>query len=295
MTRDDKISWLLLLIAAVMNVALVFAFYEMGYIALFLVLLCLGVPVLLPIVLVVWAFCRIVKRKEWRKAKTELFSCVMVFLLPIIYFGVVEPLINRQVFFFELPDGTEMTVWKDYIVFEHYGNYRAPKDNYIYMGEYQEHYAVSISNDGEMRVWMRDNADKIEVCNPRFPLVGIYEGWNNGGRFWFNKETPITSTYVNLAYDYYHDGISSGGDYYYDIVRADSVEHHLWYFPARLYCQFDEYKDSPWVSAIDSIARRDSASMAEDMKLFHYQDSVQHSQLSVSYPQKGRNLWKKSE
>lgn len=295
MTRDDKITWWLLLIAAVINVALIIACYIMGLVTtiLLLLLLCLGVPALLPFVLVVWAFCRTIKRKKWKTAIPELSGCVVVLLLPVIYLWIVEPLVNRRVFFFELPDGTEMTVWKDYIVFEHYNSFHAPKDNYIYMGEWQENYAISISNAGEMSVWVNDNADKIEVSNPRFLLVGIYEGGYNGGLFWFNKETPITSTYVKLVSHYEHDGIHSGGIYDYYIVRSDSVEHQTWIYPGR------EYKKllgkTPSVMSIDSVVREDSAMMEFEMQFYHYQDSVQHSQLSATYPQKGCNLKKKQD
>lgn len=290
----DKITGRLLLIAAVINIICVIAFYIMGRAIIFFVFLTYGIPLLVPPVLVTWALCRILRRKEWRMAIPELSRCAGVLLLPVIYTFVVYPLMNRQVFFFELPDGTEMSVWKEYIVFEHYNRFRAPKDNYIYMGEGQEDYAISISNAGEMSVWVNDNADKIEVCNPRFPLVGIYEGKNNGGKFWFNKETPITSTCAKFAYDYDNDGIFSAGEYDYTIVRSFDVEHQRWYFPHREYYKFKEVDGSPWVLSLDSVARKDSVDTALYVDYFHYQDSVQHSQLSVTYPQKGTNLWKKN-
>lgn len=291
MTRYDKITWRLLLIAAVINIICVIAFYIMGRAVIFLVFLTFGIPLLLPPILVVWALCRILRRKEWRMAIPELLGCAGVLLLPVIYTFVVYPLMNRQVFFFELPDGTEMTVWEDYIVFEHYNRFRAPKDNYIYMGEGQYDYAISISNAGEMSVWVFNNADEIKVSNPRFPLVGIYEDWKNGGMFWFNKETPIRSTWVNLKYNYMRDGLASTGNYDYEIVLGDSMVHQSWYFP-NCECYLLKKDDAlSWVLPLDSVAHRDSINMARDMKYHHYQDSVQHSQLSVTYPQKGTNLW----
>lgn len=284
----------MLSIAAIINMAFVVAFHLMGSAIILLIFLCLGIPVLLPLGLVILAFCWTMGRKEWRKAIPELSACMIILLLPVFYAFVVYPLMNRQVFFFELPDGTEMTVWEDYIVFDHYDSFRTPKDNYIYMGKDRNHYAISISDQGELSAWVNGAANEIAVCNPRFPLVGIYEGQNNGGRFWFDKETPITSTYVKLTYLYMHDGLASAGDYDYSIVRSDSVEFHNWYFPGIMYYQLKESTYSPWALAIDSVARRDSIDMAQDMKFFHYQDSVQHSQLSATYPQKGTHLWQKN-
>lgn len=93
------------------------------------------------------------------------------------------------------------------------------------MGKGQENNAVSISNAGETSVGGRSNADKIKVSKHRFLLVGIYEGKNNGDLFWFNKETPISSTWVKLTYNYMQDGLSTGGYYNYYIAGADSIEH----------------------------------------------------------------------
>lgn len=270
-------------IAAILTTVTVLLYLYGDIVVLFLGF-SLGAPVLLPYIALLVILVKSLGKKD-RFHKTSVVLCILIALIMPAGCVVTEMQNSHFRFFHTLPDGTEMTIWKDYIIFEHYEKNDKPTDNYLYVGLGQENYSFRITPDNNLFLWVENRSGEVSVMNPRYRLGGIYEG--EVGEYWYNAEWPISKQQVSFNHAFVHDGIFTGGSYEYIIMNQDSVYHSRWSYPSH------DYRDTKQTYnkhlSRQEQARQDSTRLEQYLRYNYiqtsdatvridYRDSVQYRQ-----------------
>lgn len=270
-------------IAAILTTVTVL-WYRLGGIVVFFLGLTLGAPVLIPYIALLVILVKSLGKKD-RFHKTSVVLCILIAL--IMPAGCVfSDIQDSQCRNYQLlPDGTEMTVWKDYIIFEHYAKNSEPTDNYLFVGQEQENYSFRITPENEIFLWVESRADVVSAKNPRYKLRGIYEG--EVGEYWYNAENPISEQQIAFSHSFTNDGIFSGGSYDYIIMSPDSVWRRGWSYPNHDYREIRQTIDKHL--SRKEQARKDSTRLEQYLRYNYiqksdatiridYSDSVQYRQ-----------------
>lgn len=254
-------------IAAILTTVTVL-WYRLGGIVVFFLGLTLGAPVLIPYIALFVILVQSLGKKD-RFHKTSVVLCILIAL--IMPAGCVfSDIQDSQCRNYQLlPDGTEMTVWKDYIIFEHYAKNSEPTDNYLFVGQEQENYSFRITPENEIFLWVESRADEVSAKNPRYKLRGIYEG--EVGEYWYNAENPISEQQIAFSHSFTNDGIFSGGSYDYIIMSPDSVWRRGWSYPNHDYREIRQTIDKHL--SRKEQARKDTTRLEQYLRYNYIQKS----------------------
>lgn len=272
-------------IAAILTTVTVL-WYRLGDIVVFFLGLTLGAPVLIPYIALLVILVKSLGKKD-RFHKTSVVLCILIAL--IMPAGCVFSDIQDSQYrnYQLLPDGTEMTVWKDYIIFEHYAKNSEPTDNYLFVGQEQENYSFRITPENEIFLWVEKRSDEVFAKNPRYKLRGIYEG--EVGEYWYNAENPISEQQIAFSHSFVHDGIFTGGSYDYIIMTPDSAWHRGWSYPNHDYRETIETYNKHL--SRQEQAKKDSTRLERDLRYHHIQksDAILHIDYRDSVQYRLRN------
>lgn len=242
---------LILLLATAADIAAIVVSWQMGTI-FWLVFIFYGLLLAFPILaLLVWLMYVIVDtyrlENTWEKV---LFPWAIIALLALPAGIAVWEIQNNQVrYYYDLPDNNTMTVWQEYIIFEKYTSFFAPRTNYIKLPGGTDKWELTIDSAGCSAVYVYKNAHEIKHVSPKYPLVAIYKG--NPGQYWLYTDFPPEKWMVHFHYDYDHDGLASGATLQYIAVTDDSVFHINGYYPGREYAEYRQ--GEPYSEPMDSF------------------------------------------
>lgn len=270
-------------IAAILTTVTVL-WYRLGDIVVFFLGLTLGAPVLIPYIALLVILVKSLGKKD-RFHKTSVVLCILIALIMPVGWVFSDIQDSQYRNYHLLPDGTEMTVWKDYIIFEHYAKNSEPTDNYLFVGHEQENYSFCITPENEIFLWVESRADEVSAKNPRYKLGGIYEG--EVGEYWYNAESPTSEQQIAFSHSFTYDGIFTGGSYDYIIMTPDSAWYRGWSYPSRDYRETIETYNKHL--SRQEQAKKDSTRLERDLRYHHiqksdailhidYRDSVQYRQ-----------------
>lgn len=254
-------------IAAILTTETVLLYRLGGIVVLFLGFT-LGAPVLIPYIALLVIFVKSLGKKD-RFHKTSVVLCILIALIMPAGCALTDIQDSHYRNYHLLPDGTEMTVWKDYIIFGHYSKNSAPTDNYLFIGHGQENYSFRISPENELFVWVESRADEVSAKNPHYKLRGIYEG--EVGEYWYNAENPISEQQIAFSHSFTNDGIFSGGSYDYIIMSPDSVWHCGWSYPSHDYREMRQTYDRHLTR--QEQARKDTTRLEQYLRYNYIQKS----------------------
>lgn len=218
-------------IAAILTTVTVLL-YRLGNIVVFFLCITWGAPILIPYIALLVILIKSLGKKD-RFHLTSVVLCILIALIMPVGCVITDNQDSQYRHYHLLPDGTEMTIWKDYIIFEHYEKNSDPTDNYLFVGHEQENYSFRITTENEIFLWVENRSDEVSVKNPRYKLGGIYEG--EVGEYWYNAESPTSEQQIAFSHSFTYDGIFTGGSYDYIIMNPDSAWHRSWSYPSRDY------------------------------------------------------------
>lgn len=230
--RKHLIAYVGLAVIAAILTSVTMLYLQDGGLVIFFLIITLGLPVLLPYIGLLIIFFKSLHKKTRFHKTAVILSILIASIMPTgcVVSGVRDDQ-HRQ--YHHLPDGTEMTVWQDYIIFEHYDKITHPSDNYLYVGPGQNHYSLCVTPDNELFLWVESLQEKVIARNPRYRLCGIYEG--SAGEYWYNAECPATEQQFAFSHDFMVDGIHTGGSYKLIITNPDSVWYRIWSYSRNEY------------------------------------------------------------
>lgn len=242
---------IILLLATTVDIVVIVASLQIGM-AFWLIFILLGLLLILPILALLAGLIYVIA-DTYRLASVQqkiLFPWAIIALLAPIAGIVYWEVQNNQVrYYYDLPDNNTMTVWQEYIIFEKYTSFFAPRTNYIKLPGGTDKWELTVDSAGHSAVYVNKKAHKIKAVSPKYPLVATYE--DSPGQYWFYADFPAEQWKAHFSYHYDHDGISSGAVLQYTSVTKDGVSHINGSYPGIEY--YDYHENEPYLEPVDSL------------------------------------------
>ena len=280
MTTSDKQKYwaylIILLLATIADVAFIVFSWKMGT-TFWLAFIFFGLLLVFPIfALLAGLIYVIIDTYRLKNIQEKIFFplAIIALLVPIAGITYWEIQNNQVRYYYDLPDNNTMTVWQEYIIFEKYTSFFAPRTNYIKLPSGADEWELTIDSAGHSAVYVYKKAHKIRNVSPKYPLVAIYKGFP--GRYWLYTDFPAEKWMAHFHYHYDHDGLASGADLYYTSVTNDSVCHIIGSYPGREYYEYSQTE--PYSEPMDSF-------------LVSFQKDVEYYQSGIYPTEKGKSKY----
>lgn len=243
---------IVLILSTIVDMAFIMLAWSMGYTLVFGICIFLGIFLLLPALalLVGWIYVVVDTRKrENRQEKILLTWAIIVALAIPLTMPICEIQNNQARYFYDLPDNSTMTIWRERIIFEKYTSCFPPRTNYIQLpsgAKFRDNWAMVIDTAGRAAVYVIDDVDEIKQVAPKYPLVATYDDRDS-----FRTDFPVETWMLHCEYTYWPDAFSTCGEYQLLMIANDSVTHIHGYFPFREYARYEQ--SEPFTEPLDSL------------------------------------------
>lgn len=153
---------------------------------------------------------------------------ILIFLTLIIGFRRLRSYEDRQFYHLEQMN-LEMTIWGDYIIFEHYNSWFPPKTNYVKFNKCD--FDMCFVDTTSFIVWTGYEGS-VDYNLDKYEIIELYQGDEKPFREYVNRIKEI-----DYPYKLYHIGANFEMGRHnpeFEIYQADSVSirydyYHYWF------------------------------------------------------------------